>query len=110
MINYEELPSYSKEEILELAKVASRDELCKILYSSAEVDDPYWVQDFLLSYLDHLDEWVVGAAVMALADLARISGLPDSMRVIKDLGELKEKCPSIAGRVQSALDDIEMFI
>ncbi|MDR2988034.1 MAG: hypothetical protein LBV34_24670 [Nocardiopsaceae bacterium] len=99
---------------------AERDELAQALsrgdkHRTAEAliglvfHDPdwKWLQEQCVEFLEHPDPENRGLAVTSLGHIARIHGTLDS-NVVKRLQSLLDD-PTLAGRVQDALNDIEMF-
>ncbi len=67
-----------------------------------------WVQGWCLRFLEFSDPDIRNTAIACLGHLARIHGRIDKTKVMKALrGHLDDlEC---AGRIEDALDDIEMF-
>jgi hypothetical protein len=99
----------SKSEIEEKLRLNDMGEVANaLLYATFNINDFDWVQDLILRMLDHPDEDVCGLAITCLGHTARIYSKIDKEKVVPKL-ELKVKNERFAGRVQDALDDIEMF-
>lgn len=79
-----------------------------LLYITFNIDDFEWVQDILLQNIDHPNNDVSGLAITCLGHLARIHSKIDKEKVIPRL-KLKAKNKKLSGRVEDALDDINMF-
>ena len=72
-------------------------------------DDWRWVQYHGLSFLSHRSELVVSAAILSLAHTARVNRSIDGAVVIPALQAVAAD-PRFAGKVQDALDDIELYV
>lgn len=84
--------------------------ICRALVSLALHDlDLYWVQDICLTFLNDKNPEIGGVAATCLGHLARIHGKLDRERVIAALRSRQDD-PEIGGRVDDALDDIDMFL
>lgn len=71
--------------------------------------DWQWAQNICLHFLDSDDPNISGLAAISLGHIARIHRKLDKDRV-KSALENKMNNPLIAGRVQDALDDIEIYL
>src|SRR5437016_4264327 len=72
-------------------------------------EDRRWVQQQCLRFLSHDTEVVVSAAILSLGHTARVNRSIDKEVVIPALRAVA--CdPRYAGRVQDALDDIDIFV
>jgi hypothetical protein len=88
----------------------SPDAINRALLSLAYHDnDWHWVQDTCIKFTNYPDPQVSGLAVTCLGHLARIHQVLDTEKVLPILQKLR--CdPKIAGRVEDALDDIDMYL
>lgn len=68
-----------------------------------------WVQEQGLRFLSHDSEIVVSAAILSLAYTARVNQSINKDVVIPALRAIAGD-PRYAGRVEDALDDIDMFV
>lgn len=85
------------------------DRICEALVSVAYHEPDWrWAQERCLALLASADAQVSGLAATCLGHLARIHRVLDKNRVVSALQE-RRKDPRIAGQVEDALDDIEMF-
>ncbi|WP_392551273.1 hypothetical protein RHO14_07200 [Orbus wheelerorum] len=70
--------------------------------------DWYWAQNICLYFLDSDNPIISGLAATSLGHIARIHHNLDKQKVLLAL-EQKVNDPAIRGRVQDALDDIEIY-
>ena len=100
----------SKEEASKIFSTGTNDEICDALLSVVLYDEDWrWTQTQCLHFLNHKNSDVSGLAASCLGHIARIHHKLDKQIVIKALkSRLSDQ--SIAGRVQDALDDIEIFL
>jgi hypothetical protein len=68
-----------------------------------------WVQQQCLRFLSHSSEIVVSAAVLSLAHTARVNQSIDKDVVVPALQALVADS-RYAGKIQDALDDIDVFV
>ena len=68
-----------------------------------------WVQQQGLRFLSHNSEVVVSAAILSLAHTARVNRSIDKGEVVRALQAIATD-PRYAGKVQDALDDIDMYV
>jgi hypothetical protein len=109
-VRYEEPAPMSRDDAERALQSPNPDEIGAALLASA-LDDPdwRWVQEQCLRGLQHSSEQVRGLALTCLGHVARIHGHLDMERVLPVLAGLRTH-PSLAGRVEDVLDDIEMFL
>lgn len=110
MSQYQSIPKISKANAERELSMAEGENLCLILLSLSEIDDWKWVQETYLSYISNSDKWVASAAITGLGQLARISGDLDKDRVVESLEQLSRINPSLSGKVQDSISDINMFV
>lgn len=79
-----------------------------ILYITFNTNDFNWTQNVITKMMDSDNEDVAGLAITCLGHIARIHGKIDKDRVIPLLKE-KSQDPRFSGRVEDALNDIDMF-
>lgn len=79
-----------------------------LLYLTFNIDDFDWVQDICIEMVDNKDEDISGLAITCIGHLAKIYSKIDRKKVLPVLSE-KAKDNRFTGRVEDALDDIEMF-
>lgn len=72
-------------------------------------EDWRWVQEKCLVFTHHDEPGIRGLAATCLGHLARIHGQLDMHKVMPRLDAL-QRDPATAGRAETALDDIKMFI
>lgn len=80
--------------------------LIRIVYHDP---DWRWLQNKCIEMSEHLDSDVAGLAVACLGDIARIHRTLDLETVLPALKK-RQGNPEIAGRVEDALDDIEIYL
>lgn len=71
--------------------------------------DGEWLQEVCSRLLDHRQPVVRAAGVTALGHVARLHRSLDQDQVRHRLEQLSQSEPELAGRIEDALDDIEMF-
>ncbi len=109
-MKYEESAPMSREDATRALHSPNPEETCMALLSIAlHEPDWRWAQEQCLRSLQHASEQVRALALTCLGHVARIHGHLDMERVLPALVELRTHA-SLAGRVEDALDDIEMFL
>jgi hypothetical protein len=109
MERFHQVPQISRDDALEAFATGDPEQICKALLSVAfHESDWRWVQDKCLEFFASDDPNVSGLAATCLGHIARIHRTLDKERVVAALGK-RLGDPSIAGRIEDALDDIEMF-
>jgi len=109
-MRYEEVRPVSRDEADAAFSSGSPEAISRALVSIAYHDDDWrWVQDTCIAFTNYPDPQVSGLAVTCLGHLARIHGTLDMEKVLPVLQKLRSD-PKIAGRVDDALDDIEMYL
>ena len=107
--NYEASGEFSRDEALKAFESENHEIILDALLGIINgVDDHEWVVTQLLEYVRHPDKWAAGAAIGGLGDVARIYKKIDKKTVLPVLEELKDH-EEVAGKVEDALGDIEMF-
>lgn len=110
MKQFHQVPPISRDDALKAFASGDSEQICKVLVSVAfHESDWRWVQDKCLEFLASDDANVSGLAATCLGHIARIHKSLDKERVVAALRQ-RLGDPSIAGRVEDALDDIEMFV
>jgi hypothetical protein len=109
-LKYEQPAPTSRVDAERALSSSSPEEVCDALLASALHDPDWrWVQEQCLRSLQHPSEDVRGLALTCLGHVARLHGRLDVERVLPALAALRAH-PALAGRVEDALDDIEMFL
>jgi hypothetical protein len=72
-------------------------------------DDWHWLQEKCIEMSQDSDVFVAGVAVTCVGDVARIHRTLELDKVLPVLKELRAN-PELAGRVDDALGDIEIFM
>lgn len=110
MIEYTNPLPINRNKAVEIFLTGSNNDICDALLAVTLHDEDWkWVQMQCLHFLGHTDPNVSGLAATCLGHLARIHRKLDRELVIRALKKwLKDE--KISGRVQDALDDIEIFL
>jgi hypothetical protein len=109
-MQFEEVPTTSRDELERIFAVGSSDETAHAIISAAFYEPDWrWVQDWCLRFTEHTDSNVRLVAVVALGHLARIHRTLDLERVLPVLAR-KADDVELAGTVENTLDDIRQFI
>ena len=82
------------------------DALLRVTYYDS---DWSWIQSKCLEFIKYQDKNIRGLAVTCLGHLARIHGTLDVDKVVPILESLSDD-PEISGKIDDALDDIQMFV
>lgn len=104
------MSDYVRESAEKVIERGSEKEVCDAILSITfnEVDWR-WVQDKLLILLSSPSASIRGVSATCLGHLARIHGRLDKEKVMLKLsGLLADEC--ISGQVESAIEDIDMFL
>lgn len=110
MANFNEVPYISRKDILKAFSSGVPEEICKALVSAVFHDtDWQWLQNRCLEFLGSDNADISGLAATCLGHIARIHRAMEKERVLAALHRYLDD-PRIGGRVQDALDDIEMYI
>jgi hypothetical protein len=72
-------------------------------------EDWKWAQDKCLEYLSNENDAICGLAATCLGHIARVHGKMKKEKVRMQLLDRKNNL-AIVGRIEDALDDIEMFV
>jgi hypothetical protein len=109
-MQYEEIDSISRSDaMIPLGSANSRD-ICNALVRLAFHDpDLRWVQGLCIELAEHSTVEVQSTAILCLGHLARIHRALDLEKVVPLLIDLR-KNPLLPGRVDDAMDDIEIFL
>jgi hypothetical protein len=110
VVDYHNPPRITRDEALKIFSDGTDEKICDALLSIAFYDvDWKWGQSQCLYFLNHSNPEIRGLAAVCLGHIARIHHKLDKSVVVTALkGRLSD--PEISGRVQDALDDIEMFL
>jgi len=100
---------YSREHELTLLQSDNYEVSTKSLLAITFNDEDWkWVQDLCLDLINHPNDILSRLAVTCLGHIARIHGQIDKEKVLKALKE-KMRDKKIAGYVEDAISDIQMF-
>lgn len=104
------MDNYTKEDLYKLLHDSHEPEIINntLLYITFNIDDIDWVEDCCLSLIDNDNEDISGLAITCLGHIARIHSKINKQKVIPVLIE-KQKSFNLSGRVEDALDDINIF-
>ncbi len=80
-----------------------------IIRAVSTIEDQAWLVNLCLKYMNHEDQWIAGAAINGLGDIARIFGRLDMEMILKKLDLLRPKRKELAGKIEDAIDDIKKF-
>ena len=102
-------PITRQEAEVAFASGVSRDMCMALLRLVYHDDDWQWIQDKCIELSGYPDIDVAGLAITCLGHLARIHRTLELEKVLPVLKELRAN-PELAGRVDDALSDIEIFM
>jgi hypothetical protein len=109
-MQYEEIDSISRSDAMVGLGSANPRDICKALVRLAFHDpDLRWVQSLCIELAEHSTVEVQSTAILCLGHLARIHRALDLEKVVPLLIDLR-KNPMLSGRVDDAMDDIEIFL
>lgn len=109
-MKYHNITPVNKQLAQEIFESKNISEICDALVSvTFHEHDFYWAQEKCLCFLQSPDAEISGLAATCLGHLARIHAKLDKEKVVHAL-TLRQNDPEISGRIQDALDDIEMFV
>lgn len=105
------MTDYSKQELENQLKVNNKDTVVDaLMYLCFNIEDPEWIQDKCIEAIESgQHEDVRGLGITCLGHVARMYSQINREKVIPVL----ERClkdPSVSGRAEAALQDIEIFI
>ena len=72
------------------------------------VDDWEWLQHICLKYISHQDFWISTTAIAGLSDIARIHGMLNKEKVLKELEVIKNS--NLKEVIESTIDDLSIFL
>jgi len=109
-MQYEEIDPISRSDAMVALGSAKPRDICKALVRLAFHDpDLRWVQSLCIELTEHSTVEVQSTAILCLGHLARIHWALDLEKVVPLLIDLR-KNPLLSGRVDDAMDDIEIFL
>lgn len=107
---YESATALSHKEVKQAFASGEIEKICRALVSLAFYEaDWRWAQEQFLFYTAHPSAQVRGVAVICLGHLARLHGILDKEIVLPTLNRLLND-PTIAGKVEDALDDMKIYL
>jgi len=108
-LQYEDVVPVDKEKAAQTFQSNDSDKIVHAMLGvTYHESDWEWVQEWCLRFLDSTDPALRNVAIICLGHLARIHKKLDKTKVVSALrSHLKE--PEYAGRIENALEDIEMF-
>ncbi|MDO9343997.1 hypothetical protein [Pseudomonas pergaminensis] len=68
-----------------------------------------WAEHTCLQFIEHPDDEISAAAIVAIGHIARRFGALDMTKVTPALEQARRRSPSLSAAVNDAMDDIEMF-
>ena len=108
-MQYEEIDKLNSQEAVDVFQKGIPGSIARALLGLAMYEhDLSFTQGWCLFFLGHTDDTIAGAAATALGHLARITRGIDKDVVIPAL-QIVRMQGRLCGRIQDALDDIEMF-
>jgi hypothetical protein len=109
-MQYEEIDPISRPDAMVVLGSGNPKDMCKALVRLAFHDpDLRWVESLCIELTKHSTVEVQSTAILCLGHLARLHKALDLEKVVPLLIELR-KDPLLSGRVDDAMDDIEMFL
>ncbi|MFP1787663.1 hypothetical protein [Lonsdalea quercina] len=103
------MKEYSKREIELLLKTDDKEQVTNaLLYLTFNISDVPWVLDKIIEMIQSDDEDICGLAITCIGHIARIYGKINKEKVMPVL-KRKAKQSKYSGRVEDAIDDINMF-
>ena len=111
MHNFRDVPSMKRASLDAAFTSNDVEQICGALVSMAYHEhDWQWAQEKCLSFLQDSDIRISGLAATCLGHIARIHHHLDKEKVMLSLREMARVAPEISGRIEDALDDIEIFV
>lgn len=108
-MKYESLQYPTREEIETSLCSPDIEEVRRAAAVLSNDEDWSWAFERLAELTNHSDVWVAGSAVIGLADLVRLGHPIDLSALDQMLKRIALDRPELAGRVESALEDVEVF-
>ncbi|HEY7183141.1 MAG TPA: hypothetical protein VIC84_17045 [Blastocatellia bacterium] len=109
-MQYDEIDSISRSEAMVALGSGNPRDICKALVRLAFHDPDWeWVQSLCIELAEHSTVEVQLTAILCLGHLARIHRALDLEKVAPLLIALR-KNPLLSGRVDDAMNDIEIFL
>jgi hypothetical protein len=109
MNKFSDVPEISREDARRSFSSGEAEQVCNALVSVTFHDQDWrWVQELCLGFLSNSDSQISGLAATCLGHLARIHRSIDREKVLATLRDHLSNV-EIAGRIEDAIDDIEMF-
>lgn len=110
MAEHKNPSTISRDEALKIFSKGSSDEICDALLAVVLHDHDWkWSQTQCLNFLTHENSDISGLAATCLGHIARIHHKLDKELVVNALKN-RLNDTKISGRIQDALDDIEIFL
>lgn len=111
MNRFQDVPKLDRATIDMAFSSDDSEKICEALVSIVFHDsDLVWIQERCIDFLEHSDIQVSGLAATCLGHIARIHRRLNKDRVVELLQEKAIRTPEISGRIEDALDDINMFV
>jgi hypothetical protein len=108
-MEYETVEPVTKDEAQAAFDSREVDRIIHAMLGAAYYESDWeWVQDWCLRFLESNDSSLRNTAIACLGHLARIHKKIDKTKVVSALRR-HLKHPEYEGRVEDAIDDIEMF-
>ena len=105
--------NYTKNDILEYmnsSTISTYDKCNMLLLALEEISDWKYLQDLYLKYATNDDEDIAGLSITCIGHLARIHQTIDIEAVNDVFKFVANKSKKLNGRIEDALEDINIFI
>ena len=111
-MRYHEPGFESRDATVAAVRIGSSSEICNaVLGASLGTEDPVWVEALCIDLARSSDDVAVkGAAILALAHLARRFHALDDRPAVTDVLAKLDDVPELAGRVGDVRDDLTQFL
>lgn len=108
-MNYQDYIFSDKKEIEQLLTSSKQEiRISAIIGMVNGISDANWVQNKLLELVNDENFWIAKSSITGLADLARIHGKLDLLKVKSILREVDRK--DLKPIIEAALDDFSIFL
>ena len=109
-MKYEELPPIRRDKAVIELESENTERVARALVGLALHErDRAWVEDVLAVHLQSGDPWIRGVAATCAGHVARVHRALDTFRLVPLIEALASDLSTI-GRMEDALEDIEMFV
>ncbi len=109
-MEYEDLPAIPREEaIVELESEDPERVSCALVRLTLHDSDRAWLEALIVQHLQSNDPWIRGVAATCAGHVARLHRSLDTTRIVPLIERLGAD-PRTVGRMEDALEDIELFV